>query len=399
MPLRIGVVAGEASGDLLGAAIIRELHHIFPDAEIIGVAGPKMLEAGASTLFSLDKLSVMGFTEVLLRARELLQLRTHVKNYFLNNPPDVYIGIDAPDFNLPIEKALKSAKIKTIHCNSPTIWAWRKNRIHNIGRSVDLMLTLFPFEAKYYEAENIPVKYIGHPLADMIPMDFSPLPFMGDGVRRTGEDLLALAGEGGAKRPMRVALLPGSRGGEIKYIGPILLKSAELLHQKYPDISFVSPMINQARYTQFEQQFKAISPNLPLKLILGQSRETMAASDIVILASGTATLEAMLLNRPMVVVYKSSFISYWIVKTLINIKQVSLPNILADKILVPELMQDKATPENIANSIENYLLHPEKINHLQAEFTAIHQTLQCDAAKKAAEAIAAVIAGQSWKTV
>lgn len=371
MPLRIGMVAGEASGDLLGAAIIRELYRIFPDAEITGVAGSKMLAAGASTLFPLEKLSVMGFTEVLSRARELLQLRAKIKNYFLNSPPDVYIGIDAPDFNLPIEKKLKESGIRTIHCNSPTIWAWRKNRIHNIGRSIDLMLTLFPFEAKYYEAENIPVKYIGHPLADMIPI----------------ENILSFP-----RKQKTIALLPGSRAGEIKYIGPILLKAAELIHQKYPDISFVSPMINQARYRQFEQQYKSITPNLPLRLVLGQSRDIMSASDIVVLASGTATLEAMLVKRPMVVLYKGSFISYWIVKKLVKIKQVSLPNILSDKILVPEFIQDKATPENIANSIEDYLSHPEKISYLQTEFTAIHQTLRCDAARKAAEAIADVIA-------
>jgi len=245
MPLLIGMVAGEASGDLLGAAIIHELCRIFPDVEITGVAGPKMLEAGTSTLFPLEKLSVMGFTEVLSRARELLQLRAKIKNYFLNHPPDVYIGIDAPDFNLPIEKKLKESGIRTIHCNSPTIWAWRKHRIHNIGRSVDLMLTLFPFEAKYYEAENIPVKYIGHPLADMITA--SSFPRKRESSKKT------------------IALLPGSRSGEIKYIGPVLLKAAELIHQKYPDISFVAPMINQARYKQFEQQYKIISPNLPLQ--------------------------------------------------------------------------------------------------------------------------------------
>ena len=372
MPLRIGMVAGEASGDLLGAAIIRALKQIFPDVEIIGIAGSKMLETGATTLFPLDKLSVMGFTEVLSRARELLQLRAKIRDYFLSNPPDIYIGIDSPDFNLPIEYNLKKAGIKTVHCNSPTIWAWRKNRIHKIGRSVDLMLTLFPFEAKYYEAENIPVKYIGHPLADSIPIDKN--------ITINTTNLSSLT-------PKKIALLPGSRAGEIKYIGPVLLKAAELIFQKYPDCSFISPMINQARYNQFKQQWKIISPNLPLRLEIGKSQEIIKSSDIIALASGTATLETMLLNRPMVVVYKSSFISYWIAKKLIKIKQISLPNILADELLVPEFIQDNATPENIANSIEDYILHPEKIAELQKKFSVIHRSLKQNAAEKAAEAI------------
>jgi lipid-A-disaccharide synthase len=380
MPLRIGMVAGEASGDLLGAAIIRALKHIFPDIEIIGVAGVKMLEAGATTLFALDKLSVMGITEVLSRARELLQLRSQVRDYFLNNPPDIYIGIDSPDFNLPIEFNLKKAGIKTIHCNSPTIWAWRKNRIHKIGRSVDLMLTLFPFEAKYYEAENIPVKYIGHPLADIIPIDT-------DTDINTTKNITQEITHISNVSSKKIALLPGSRAGEIKYIGPVLLKAAELIWHKYPDMRFISPMINQNRYNQFEQQWKTLTPHLPLSLEIGKSQEIMKSCDIIALASGTATLEAMLINRPMVVLYKSSFISYWIVKKLIQIKQVSLPNILANEILVPEFIQHQATPENIANSIENYLLHPEKITELQNKFFVIHKLLQQNAAEKAAEAI------------
>jgi lipid-A-disaccharide synthase len=369
MPLRIGIAAGEASGDLLGAAIIRKLKKLYPDAEITGVAGPQMLAAGARTLFPLEKLSVMGFTEVLFRLRELLRLRAQVKNYFLTHPPDVYIGIDAPDFNLPVEYALKKTGIKTVHCNSPTIWAWRKNRIHKIGRSIDLMLTLFPFEAPYYAAENIPVKYIGHPLADMISIE--------------PESILS--------SPLQIALLPGSRAGEIKYIGPLLLKAAKILQHTYPDCSFVSPMINPERYAQFEQQWKTFTPSLPLQLVLGKAREVIKSSHIVALASGTATLEALLFKRPMVVVYKSSFISYWIAKQLIHIKQISLPNILGGKLLIPEFIQHEATPENIARSIEDYILCPEKIIPLQQKFTDIHLSLKQHSAQKAAAAIQQIL--------
>jgi lipid-A-disaccharide synthase len=368
--MRIGIVAGEASGDLLGAEIVRALREFFPEAEFVGVAGTCMKALGVTTLFPLEKLSVMGFSEVLLKARELLSLRKKVKDFFLENPPVVYIGIDSPDFNLSIETALKKTGIKTVHVNSPTIWAWRKNRIFKIKKAVDLMLTLFPFEPKYYEAEHIPVKYIGHPLADMIPLEEEKK-------------------ENHTKRV--IALLPGSRAGEIKYIAPVLLKAAEMLHYRYPEIVFTSPMANLLVKAQFESLWKSLCPQLPLTVTLGQSREVMAKSDYVILASGTATLEAMLLKKPMIVVYKGSPLSYWIVKKLVTIKKVALPNILTEEDCVPELIQAEATPENIVNVLEEYFHHPERITYLQKRFSDVHEQLRCGAANVAAEAIRNVI--------
>jgi len=370
--IRIGIVAGEPSGDLLGSCIIKALKHHYPEAEFMGVAGPKMCEEGATTLFPMDKLSVMGFTEVFFRLHELLSYRNIVKKYFIKHPPDVFIGIDSPDFNLPIEKTLKKKGIKTIHCHSPTVWAWRENRIHNIKRSVNLMLVLFPFEKQYYNKAKIPVEYIGHPLADMIPMEY-----------RTPNTI------------NHIALLPGSRAGEIKYIAPVLVKSAQLLLHKYPHLQFSAPMINQKRYDQFLQIVKLIAPNLfkNLNVSIGNAREIMTKSDLVILASGTATLEALLLKRPMVVVYKGSEISYQIAKNLIKIKNISLPNILAGANLVPELIQQNAVPENIVIQTEKYMESMDNIKSLQKKFSEIHQELRCDAAIKAANAIAQLMNG------
>jgi lipid-A-disaccharide synthase len=370
--MRIGIVAGEASGDLLGSELIIALKHYYPDAEFIGVAGSKMLNAGAKTLFELDKLSVMGFSEVLVRLKELITLRRMVKDFFLQQPPDVYIGIDSPDFNLPIETALKKAGIKTVHCNSPTIWAWRKKRMIKIKHAVDLMLTLFPFEAKYYEEQHVPVKYIGHPLADVIPLETNTLL---------------------AKKQLQlphkniIALLPGSRRGEIKHNGPVLLKAAKLYMNHHPGSVFISPMINRARCLQFEQQWKSYCPELPLRLYDGKSHEVMAAADIIVLTSGTATLEAMLFKKPMVVIYRASWFSAWMAKQLVKIKYFSLPNILANAALVPEFFQDQATPENIFTALINYEQDSEKINQLKHQFDALHLQLRCHASEKAALAI------------
>lgn len=368
MSIRIGIVAGEPSGDLLGAEIIQALRVIYPKAIFEGVGGPRMIEAGVTSLFPMEKLSVMGFTEVIGRMPELLRLRKAVKEHFLQHPPDIYIGVDSPDFNLPIEIALKKNHIKTVHCNSPTIWAWREKRIIKIKKAVDLMLVLFPFEKKYYDEAGIPAVYIGHVLADHIPVEAKPFPD-----KKT------------------VALLPGSRKGEIKYIGPTLLKTAQLLFQHAPDMVFLSPMANQARYDQFLALAQALAPELPLKISIGNTREVMESSSVVVLASGTATLEGLLVKRPMVVLYQGSHISYWIAKNLVKIKQVSLPNILSGETLIPEFIQYEAKPEKMARSVEEYFDHPEKISELQKQFTQIHRELKCCAADRAAEAISRLI--------
>jgi len=372
-PLRIGMIAGEASGDLLGAGLIKALKEINSQVSIAGIAGPQMLAAGATTLFPMEKLSVMGFSEVVLRLRELLSLRKQVQEYFLKNPPDIFVGIDAPDFNLPIELVLKQAGILTVHCNSPTIWAWRYKRIFKIGRAINLMLTLFPFEARYYEEVKIPVRYIGHPLADLIPLQSD---------QKAARQVLQLPLEARI-----VALLPGSRFGEIKYIGPVLLQAAQRCLEKYPDLIFISPMINAERAAQFRQQWQMLAPQLPLMIIDGQSRIAMTAADVITLASGTATLEALLIKRPMVVTYRSSMFSFFIAKQLIKIKQYSLPNILAGEELVPEFIQQQATAENIAQATLAYFDNTEKVAVLVRRFTDIHLQLRCNANNRAAEAM------------
>jgi lipid-A-disaccharide synthase len=374
--MRIGIVAGEASGDLLGSELIIALRHYYPDAEFIGVAGSKMLNVGAKSLFELDKLSVMGFSEVVVRLKELLTLRAMVKNFFLQHHPDIYIGVDSPDFNLPIETALKKAGIKTVHCNSPTIWAWRKKRIIKIKHAVDLMLTLFPFESKYYEEQHIPVRYIGHPLADVIPLASNVL---------LAREQLQLT------HKKIIALLPGSRQGEIKHNGPVLLQAAKLYSTRYPESVFISPMINRTRYLQFQQQWQSHCPELPLHLYEGKSHEVMAAADIIALTSGTATLEAMLCKKPMVVIYRASWFSAWVAKQLVKINYFSLPNILANAALVPEFFQQQATPENICAALIDYEQHPEKINQLKDQFDVLHQQLRCQASEKAAAAIREIL--------
>ena len=367
--MRIGIVAGESSGDILGAHIIRALQKYYPDAIFEGVAGPRMLDIpGVMSLLPMENLSVMGFTEVFCHFKKIVTAYYKIKKYFLDNPPDMYIGIDSPDFNLRLEKILKKAGIKTIHCNSPTIWAWRANRIFGIKKAVDLMLVLFPFEPDYYRRVTIPVCYIGHPLADII---------------NNKKNIITKI----TINNITLALLPGSRQGEIQYIGPVLLQAAKMLYQKYPDIKFITPMVNQARFNQFEKQWKLIAPELPLTISLQNGRDIMTQADMIALASGTATLEALLLKKPMVVVYKVSRLSYWIGRLLIKIKQVSLPNILAGEALVPELLQDNATPDNIVRRLEEYLLSPEKINYFTQKATQIHATLQCNSAERAAKAI------------
>ncbi len=374
--MRIAIVAGEASGDLLGASLIHSLKNLYPQAEIIGVAGPQMLSAGATTLFPMEKLSVMGFSEVIVKLFELLSLRNKVKNHFLQNPPDVYIGIDAPDFNLPIEIALKKAGIKTVHYNSPTIWAWREKRIHKIAQAVDLMLTLFPFEKAIYDKYQVPAVYIGHPLADRIPL-------VSD--KNAARELLHLPQD-----KKIIALLPGSRAGEIKHIGPKLLAAAKLCFARDPHLIFISPAVNKKRHEQFAEQWKTLAPDLPLTIFDCQSQQVLTACDVVGLASGTAALEAMLVKRPMVVVYAGSALSYFIAKHLVKIKQFSLPNILAGENIVPEFIQRDATAENIANSLLRYFTEPP--TKLIERFTELHLQLRCNASEKAVESIKSLMA-------
>ena len=371
--MRIGIVAGEASGDLLGAGLVSAIKQRYPDAVFEGIAGPQMIAAGATSLFPMDRLSVMGIVEVLGRYRELLGIRRQLASHFRQNPPDVFIGIDAPDFTLGLEKQLRQAGIKTVHYVSPSVWAWRQRRVKKIAQSTDLMLTLFPFEATFYEQHQVPVKFVGHPLADTIPMGVDKL---------AARKALGLSAESTI-----LAMLPGSRSNELHYLATTFIETVRWLRQRHPDLDVVVPLANEVRRAQFEQAMAQIADAPAMTLVDGQSREVMAAADVVLLASGTAALEAMLLKRPMVVAYKLSPLTYWLAKRLVKVKNVSLPNLLANETLVPELIQHEATPEKLGQAVLNYLEDTSLNHRVNQRFNEIHQSLRQDASQQAAAAV------------
>lgn len=381
-PLRFGIVAGEVSGDLLGANLIAAIKQRHPDAIFEGIAGSEMIAAGASSLFPMDRLSVMGIVEVLGRYRELVGIRRQLATHFKQNPPDVFIGIDAPDFTLGLEKQLRHAGIKTVHYVSPSVWAWRQRRVKKIAASTDLMLTLFPFEAGFYQKHNVPVKFVGHPLADTIPLSVD---------KSAARTTLSLPIEGEV-----LALLPGSRSNELHYLARPFIEAACWLHAQRPGLKFVVPLANKQRRAQFEQTLASVVAHkidVPqITLVEGRSREVMAAADVVLLASGTAALEAMLLKRPMVVAYILAPFTYWIAKRLLKVKNVSLPNLLANESLVPELIQHEVTADNLGKQVLEYFEYPSAMDRLNQRFTEIHQQLQQNAGEKAAEAILQLVA-------
>tara|TARA_R110001592_G_scaffold52649_7_gene161268 strand:+ start:5188 stop:6414 length:1227 start_codon:yes stop_codon:yes gene_type:complete len=375
-PITIGMVAGEISGDILGAGLIQSIRKRYPNAHFEGIGGPLMVEQGFCTQVPMERLSVMGLVEVLGRIFELIGIRRKLKKHFIQKRPDVFIGIDAPDFNLGLELALRKKGIKTGHYVSPSVWAWRQKRVFKIARAVDLMLTLFPFEAKFYKAHQVAVKFVGHPLADLIPIKID---------KRLAREKLNVS-----QSSKIVALLPGSRGGEISYIGQSFLEAARWLYQHDTEITFLLPYVNDARKQQLESLIVEFASDLPITLINGQSRDVMAASDVVVLASGTATLEAMLLKRPMVVAYKVSRITHYIMKRLLKAPFISLPNLLANKELVPELIQDQARAELIgARVLER--LDETKSKEMQFKFESMHHELKKNASEQAADAIVALL--------
>lgn len=378
--VKIGMIAGEASGDILGAGLIKSLKKRYPNASFEGIGGPLMIEQGFKTHVPMERLSVMGLVEVLGRLFELIGIRRRIRKFFLNQRPDVFIGIDAPDFNLGLEEQLRKRGIKTSHYVSPSVWAWRQKRVFKIARAVDLMLALFPFEAKFYKQHQVSVRFVGHPLADMIPL--SP-------DKQSYRDQLGLSQD-----DVVVAILPGSRAGEIAYIGECFLKAAEWIHQRRPEVKFVIPCVNDERKIQIESLLESSGlASLPVRFVMGQSREVMAASDAIILASGTATLEAMLLKKPMVVAYRVSVITYFIMKRLLKAPFISLPNLLAGKELVPELIQDRAQPELIGQNVLARL-DQNAAKQLQSSFSKLHTDLKKDASEQAAEAVSDLIERQ-----
>ena len=370
--ITVGMVAGEDSGDILGAGLIQSIRKRYPNARFEGIGGPLMLEQGFHSHVLMERLSVMGLVEVLGRLFELIGIRRKLKKYFIRTKPDVFIGIDAPDFNLGLELSLRKKGIKTGHYVSPSVWAWRQNRVFKIARAVDLMLTLFPFEAKFYQSHKIKVRFVGHPLADAIPIDSN---------KSSARKLFNLS-----EFEKVVALLPGSRTGEIAYIGKSFIETARWLFERNPNLSFLLPYVNEARKTQIEALIKIHGTDLPITLVKGQSRQVMAASDVVVLASGTATLEAMLLKRPMVVAYRVSSFTHYLMKKLLKAPYISLPNLLAGKELVPELIQDQAQPEIIGQNVLDRL-HVQKSKSMQDSFTDLHHQLKCNASERAAEAV------------
>ena len=370
--LRIALVAGEASGDILGSGLMRALKARHGDIEFIGVGGPLMEAEGMSSYFPMERLSVMGLVEVLGRLRELLKRRKELVKTLIAEKPDVFIGIDAPDFTLNIELQLRRAGIKTVHYVSPSVWAWRQKRVLKIREGCDLMLTLFPFEAKFYEEKGVPVRFVGHPLADAIPLE---------------ADRAAARAELGLPAGPLVALMPGSRGGEVGKLGGLFLDAAQKDYQARPEVRFVLPCANNARRIQIEQSL--VGRDLPLTLLDGRSHLALAACDAVLIASGTATLEALLYKRPMVVAYRLSSLTFWILKRLVKSPYVSLPNLLAQRMLVPELLQDAATPDALADTVLPLLDGGEEQTR---GFDEIHRTLRLDASNQAADAVLGLIA-------
>ncbi len=376
---RIAIVAGEPSGDLLGGGLVEALRQRIPDAEFFGIAGPRMQAAGAESLYPMERLSVMGLVEVLGRLPELLRMRRQLAARIVAARPDVFIGIDAPDFNLGLERRLRQAGIRTVHYVSPSVWAWRQGRVKKIARAVDLILTLFPFEEPFYAERGVRARCVGHPLADQIPL--------------AGIDGAAARAALGLPAQGRVlALLPGSRVGELARHAALYAQTARWCAERMPDLRFVAPFATHATRTAFETAWAEHAPGLPLICVDGHADQAMAAADAVLLASGTATLEALLLKRPMVVAHRVAPLTHWLMIRggLLKSAYVSLPNLLAGRELVPELLQDAATPERLGGALLDLLEQGGDAAQREA-FVEIHRSLRRDASNAAAAAIAELL--------
>ena len=382
--MRIALVAGEASGDLLGAGLIEQLRLRYPDAHFAGVGGEAMRAAGLDAWHDASELAVMGLAEVLRHLPRLLRLRSNLRTRVLGWKPDVFIGIDAPDFNLGLEQWLKQRGVRTVHYVSPSVWAWREKRAEKIGRSADLVLCLFPMEPEIYARHGVDARFVGHPLADTMPLDPD---------REIARETLGLD----PARPL-LALLPGSRVGEIERVGADFLAAAARVLAVVPDLQVVAPMANMQARGAFERVLKAhpdaVALSAALRTIIGHARTLMIASDVVLLASGTATLEAMLAKRPMVVGYRIAAITHAIVKGMgmLKVDRYALPNVLAGDTLVPELMQDDCTPGKLSGAVLHWLRDPAAVATLQPRFRELHVQLRRDASARAADAIAGLVA-------
>lgn len=373
----IAIIAGEVSGDILGAGLIHALKARYPHAKFIGIGGERMIAEGFETLFDMEELSVMGLVEVLKHLPRLLKIRRSIIEQLSALKPDVFIGIDAPDFNLDVELKLKQQGIKTIHYVSPSVWAWRQKRVYKIAAATNLVLAFLPFEKAFYDRFNVPCRFIGHTMADAIPL------------KPNRDDACQLLNLDPAQR--YVAMLVGSRGSEVEFLSEPFLQTAQLIHQCYPDVKFLVPLINQKRRQQFEQIKQRVAPELEMILLDGNARAAMIAAEATLLASGTAALEAMLCKSPMVVGYRMKPFTYFLAKRLVKTKYVSLPNLLADEMLVPELIQEDCNPTKLAEKLSLYLSEDKSAvqnrHVLLQRFAELHQRIQCNADQQAAQAV------------
>jgi lipid-A-disaccharide synthase len=379
-PLTIGMVAGEPSGDALGSHLIQALRRHLPRARFTGIGGPRMTAAGFEAMFPMEKLAVMGIVEVLRHLPEIAGIRRRLAAHFLRERPRLFIGIDSPDFNLGLELKLRSAGVPTAHYVSPTIWAWRAGRIRTIRRAVSKMLVLFPFEAALYEQARVPVAYVGHPLADQL----GSFP-AGAAVR----EQLRLPAAGRV-----VALLPGSRVSEVKRMADVFVGAAEKIAEAVPGVQFLVPFVSRETRDIFEAAlYRRTEGELSMNMMFGHAQEAMAAADVVLVTSGTATLEAALLKRPMVVTYRMAPLSWRVGRALVGVPYVGLPNVLAGEFIVPEFLQDEATPENLAQAVTNLLFDAVVRQRLEARFEKMLAELRRDAAGAAAAALLPLLDG------
>ncbi len=378
-PLRVGLVAGEASGDTLGAGLIEALRRIEPDAQFFGVAGPKMRAAGCEVWEPAESLAVMGLFEILKELPRLLGLLARLRRSFIAARPDVFIGIDAPDTNLRLAKHLHAAGIPTVQYVSPQVWAWRQSRVEHIHRSVDLVLCLLPFEKRFYDGQGVAAEFVGHPLADAIPIEVD---------RAAARAGLGLPAEGEV-----VALLPGSRRGEVSRLADDFAATAAWLHERRPGLRFVAPMASSAAREIFSQALERLAPQVPVELIDGRAQQALIAANAVLVASGTASLETALCKRPMVVVYRLGALSAWIIRrlNLVKSKFFAQPNLLADRRVVGEYFQEQIDPESLGAELLGWLDDAGKRAQLESEFVGLHLNLRRDASTRAAQAVVGLL--------
>jgi len=377
-PLTIGVVAGEASGDLLGAHLIKALRERLPRARFTGIGGPRMQSAGLDVLYPMEKLAVRGYVEVLRHYLEIAGIRRSLAKHYLADPPALFVGVDAPDFNLDLELKLRSAGIPTAHFVSPSIWAWRGGRIHKIKRAVSRMLSIFPFETPFYEQAGIPVTYVGHPFAEMLQQ----LPN-----RAAAREQLRLPAAGKI-----IALLPGSRVSELEQMADLFIETAKQIAAGLPEVVFLVPLVNRPTRELFETAlYRCEALELNLTVLFGHAHEAMAAADVVLAASGTATLEAALLGRPVVITYRMPRLSYWMMKARGYLPYVGLPNILAGEFVVPEFLQDEATPENLSQAILNLMFDATVRVRLEQRFHTMAGELRQNSGERIASALLPLI--------